>query len=252
MSAHLQPTLILLHGATLNGHMWDPVRRDLDSRYRVIAPDLPGHGARRSEPFTLVAAIATVLAAAESAAPSPIVVGGDSLGGYTALAAAAAVPQHRLKGLILCGSSSNLSGTALLPYLLQKAIFSATLLFVTEEHVVRTRVPKLLNSLRILPTDVEAIIKAGISLRVFNQAVEALRGIDFRAKLAAVGQPVVIINGGKDRGHIRQEASFVAVARDAATHRLENCEHGVSMRRPREVASMINDFAARVFPRDAG
>ena len=42
------PTLVLLHGATLNSHIWDAVRRDLNPKYRVIAPDLPGHGARRA------------------------------------------------------------------------------------------------------------------------------------------------------------------------------------------------------------
>lgn len=247
MSAAPKPTLILLHGATLNGRMWDPIRRDLDSRYRVIAPDLPGHGARRDEPFTLMGAVATVVAAAQAAGPSPIVVGGDSLGGYTTLASAAAMPPERLRGLILCGCSSNLTGTALLPYLVQKAMFSATLLFVTEEHVVRTRIPKLLNSLKMLPEDIAAIMGAGISLRVFNQAVDALRGIDFRAKLAAVDQPVLIINGGKDHGHLRQEASFVAAARHAATHRIADCEHGVTIRRPHDVAALINAHAARVF-----
>ena len=247
MSTSARPTLILLHGATLNNHMWDPIRRHLDSRYRVIAPDLPGPGARRDELFTLAAAVATVAAAARSAAPSPIVVGGDSLGGYTALAAAAEMPQDRLKGLILCGSSSNLMGTALLPYLVQKIIVRTTLWFVTEEHVVRSRVPKLLISLKLPPEDVATLMKAGISLRVFAQAVDALRGIDFRAKLAAVEQPVVIINGAKDRGHIRQEASFAAVAHHAATHRLEDCEHGVTLRRPLQVAALMNDFAEKVF-----
>ncbi len=47
------PTLILLHGATLNGRMWDPVRRALDPRWRVLTPDLPGHGARSAERYTL-------------------------------------------------------------------------------------------------------------------------------------------------------------------------------------------------------
>lgn len=247
MSAALQPTLILLHGATINGHMWDPIRRELDSRYRIVTPDLPGHGSRRCEPFTLIGAVATVTAAAASVAPAPFVVGGDSLGGYSTLASAASLPQDRLKGLILCGSSSNLTGTALLPYLMQKAMFRVMLMCMSEERWIRTRVRKLLSSLKIAPEDVEAMLNAGISLRVFNQAVDALRDIDFRAKLAVVGQPVVIINGGKDHGHIRQEASFVAVAREASTHRLEGCEHGVTLRRPREVAAMINQFADRAF-----
>jgi pimeloyl-ACP methyl ester carboxylesterase len=48
-----QPTLILLHGATLNGHMWDPIRRHLNPGYRILAPDLPGHGVRRHQSFEL-------------------------------------------------------------------------------------------------------------------------------------------------------------------------------------------------------
>ena len=53
------PTLVLLHGATFNAHMWDAVRRHLDPKYRVIAPDLPGHGSRLGEPFSFAGAIAT-------------------------------------------------------------------------------------------------------------------------------------------------------------------------------------------------
>src|SRR5450830_853473 len=40
------PVLILIHGATWNGRVWDVVRPQLDTAYRVLTPDLPGHGAR--------------------------------------------------------------------------------------------------------------------------------------------------------------------------------------------------------------
>ena len=86
------PVLILLHGATLNGRMWDPVRRYLDPAYRVIAPDLPGHGTRRNEPYTVEAAVAAAVAAAQSVAPAPVILVGDSLGGYTSIASASALP----------------------------------------------------------------------------------------------------------------------------------------------------------------
>ena len=39
-----QPAVILVHGATLNGRSWDPVRRLIDPRLHVLAPDLPGFG----------------------------------------------------------------------------------------------------------------------------------------------------------------------------------------------------------------
>ena len=46
-NADRRPCLILIHGATLNGCMWNPVRRALDPRWDVLAPDLPAHGSRR-------------------------------------------------------------------------------------------------------------------------------------------------------------------------------------------------------------
>src|SRR5579871_4456644 len=107
------PVLILLHGATLNGRMWDPVRRLLDPRWRVLTPDLPGHGARQSERYTLLAAAAAVADAAREAENAPLVVAGDSLGGFSAMAAAAGLPRAQLKGLILGGCSLNYRGGAL-------------------------------------------------------------------------------------------------------------------------------------------
>jgi len=247
----MQPTLILLHGATCNGHMWDPLVRGLDARYRVLTPDLPGHGSRRDEPFTLAAAVATVVATAESVAPAPIIVGGDSLGGYTTLAASAALSPTQVKGLILGGSSSNLSGRTLLPYYARVALFRLLLTVSGEQRLISRSIPKLKRELKMQHGELDAMFAAGMSIRVFEQAVFALRNIDFRAKLAAVEQPVLIINGAKDTGHIREEASFVAVGRDARTHRFADCEHGVTLRRPAECAVLFNEFAERVFAKSA-
>jgi pimeloyl-ACP methyl ester carboxylesterase len=77
--------------------------------------------------------------------------------------------------------------------------------------------------------------------------VTALRGVDFRARLAAIGQPVMIVNGSKDKMFVDQEASFMAVARQATSHRFDNCEHGVSIRRSADFAALINGLAERVF-----
>ena len=39
--------LVLVHGFTQTGRSWDPLLPLLDERFDVVAPDLPGHGARR-------------------------------------------------------------------------------------------------------------------------------------------------------------------------------------------------------------
>ena len=87
--------------------------------------------------------------------------------------------------------------------------------------------------------EVQAQLDAGLNHRVFPQAVAALHGVDFRAVLAAIEQPVLIVNGSKDRIFVDQEDSFMAVARQATRHRFENCEHGVSIRRSAEFAALI-------------
>lgn len=239
------PTLILIHGATGNGRMWDPVRRRLEPRWRVLSPDLPGHGSRRNEPFTLEAAVATVAAVARSVAPAPLVIGGDSLGGYVSLASASAVPRDQLRGLVLSGCSANFSGSALKA--LQRRWLSIRIMrTLLSERLLSSMVAKELRKMGVAAADVEAIVSSGLNSRVFGECVQALRGIDFRAKVGAVEQPVLVLNGSKDKIFVDQEDAFVAAARLPTRHRFEGVEHGVSLRCPAEFARQVDDFVERV------
>jgi pimeloyl-ACP methyl ester carboxylesterase len=239
------PVLILVHGATGNGRMWDPVRRRLEPRWRVITPDLPGHGARRDEVFTLEGAVDTVVAAARGVAPAPVIVGGDSLGGYTALASAAALPREQLLGLVLAGATANMEGSALRALLVRQWLVMGMGALLGEKRLA-TLLRKDLRKMGLAEEDIAAQIDAGLNHRVFPQAVAALRGIDFRARLAAVEQPVLIVNGSKDPIFVDQEAGFLAVARQATSHRFEGSEHGVSLRRPGEFGALVDGFALRL------
>jgi len=241
------PVLILLHGATSNGHMWDPVRRYLDPAYRVLAPDLPGHGTRRDEPYTLEGAVATAVAAARSVAPAPVILVGDSLGGYTSLASASALPQEQLIGLIIGGASFNFVGREVWPYVLKGAMFRGMSSLFGEQQLIRKTIFKELGpgKVGISHEDIQAMLDGGMSVRVFGQCVAALRGVDFQAKVAAISQPMLFVNGDQDKPNVRHEASFLAVAKHAQVHRFD-CEHGVSIRRTREFAELVNAFARRV------
>jgi pimeloyl-ACP methyl ester carboxylesterase len=246
-TAASDPVFILIHGATGNGRMWDAVRRHLEPRWRVIAPDLPGHGARRNETFTLQAAVDTVVAVARDVAPAPVIVGGDSLGGYTALASAAALPRAQLLGLVLGGASANFEGRALRALLVRQWLVLGLGRLVGDKGVAKL-LARDLRKMGLSEEDIQAQIGAGLNHRVFPQAVQALRGVDFRARLAAVEQPVLIVNGSKDKLFVEQEPSFLAVARDATSHRFDGCEHGVSIRRSGDFAALLAGFAGRLGP----
>ena len=245
MSTLTAPVLILIHGATGNGRMWDAVRRHLDPRWRVLAPDLPGHGARRGEDFTLQGAVDTIAAQARSVAPAPVVLAGDSLGGYTALASAAALPRQQLLGLVLAGCTANMVGGALRSLLIRQMLVLGLGGLLGEARLGRL-LAKDLRKMGIADADIQATIDGGLNHRVFPQAVQALRDIDFRPGLAAVEQPVLVVNGSKDKIFVDQEASFLAVARHATSHRFADCEHGVSLRRSREFAHLLNDFVGKL------
>jgi pimeloyl-ACP methyl ester carboxylesterase len=238
-----RPVLILLHGAGLNGHMWDAVRRHLDPALRVIALDLPGHGSRRDAAYSLEGAAATVAAAAQAVAPAPVILAGDSLGGYSALAAAAALPAAQLRGVVLAGSSSNFDAKGWSGYFIDLVKITLVAAFVDNADFA-TRALALFG---VAESDRPAIVAAGVNLPAVPQAGRALIGVDMRAKLAAIDAPVLIVNGALDARAVTQEASFVAVARHPAQYRFDNTGHGVSMRRPAEFAALLNTFAARAF-----
>ena len=54
------PVMVLVHGAVVTRKIWIPQVRDLSAEYRVIAPDLPGHGSLAGVPFSLDVAAETV------------------------------------------------------------------------------------------------------------------------------------------------------------------------------------------------
>lgn len=235
-----KPVLILLHGAGLNGRMWDAVRRHLDPAWRVVALDLPGHGVHRDQAYSLEGATATVAAAVKAVAPAPVLLVGDSLGGYSAIAAASALPPSQLRGLVLAGSSANFDGAMQwLRYF--KDLVAITLMSAVVDE--KDFVTRALGLFGVAEAERPAIIAAGVSLRAVPQAVRALIPVDMRSQLAAIDAPVLIVNGALDQRAVAQEASFIAAARRATQYRFEDIGHGVSMRRPAEFARVLNEFA---------
>ena len=74
------PTLVLLHGLGATGHVWDSFIETVNWSGRVIAPDLPGHGAAAwadSYSFGAMASDVSDLLGVDE----PYVVLGHSMGG---------------------------------------------------------------------------------------------------------------------------------------------------------------------------
>jgi pimeloyl-ACP methyl ester carboxylesterase len=104
----------------------------------------------------------------------------------------------------------------------------------------------LMGEFKLDEADARAIIDAKVRSSSFGAAVHAIRGVDFRAIAAAIPQPILFVNGDADTVNVRQERSFLDVARDARAHRFP-CKHGVSLWHPKEFAALVNAFAQQVF-----
>ena len=103
------PAIVLVHGSVVSRKMWLPQVRGLSDAYRVIAPDLPGHGGRSDEPFTFAAASQALADLIERDTSGRALVVGASLGGYVAIDLAHRFPE-RVSGLVLAGASRNFMG----------------------------------------------------------------------------------------------------------------------------------------------
>lgn len=87
------PALVLVHGITERGRMWDPLVPRLAGGHTVVVVDLPGHGASAPRPphdvLTMAGAVGEVVD--ELGIGAPLVVG-HSLGGMVVTAFAATRP----------------------------------------------------------------------------------------------------------------------------------------------------------------
>jgi pimeloyl-ACP methyl ester carboxylesterase len=100
-------TVVLLHGFLGSHHIWEQTAKDLSKSYRIIAIDLPGHGATPCIGYahSMDRMAACVKAVMNFLKLKKYVIIGHSMGGYVGLAFADLFPDS-LKGLCLYHSTA--------------------------------------------------------------------------------------------------------------------------------------------------
>jgi 3-oxoadipate enol-lactonase len=116
------PTIVLLHGLGVSADLnWFTSIPALSRHFRVVAPDLPGHGRAptTTERFTLEGAADDVAALAQALSLGPFIAVGYSMGGAIAQLL---WRRHRdqVRGLVLCATSRSFRGT-----LAERLLFAA-------------------------------------------------------------------------------------------------------------------------------
>jgi pimeloyl-ACP methyl ester carboxylesterase len=139
----------------------------------------------------------------------------------------------------------NFQGAALIPFYLKTIINKLLLATLGEKRLLGERFVKAAGKLGLEPRDARAVLEGGLNIRAFPDCVAALTGVDFVAKVGQIRQPMLFLNGSKDRDMVRQQARFQAAAPQARFHIFEGAGHGVSLLRGAEFAALVDEFASR-------
>ena len=233
--------VIAVHGAVANRKTWLPLVSRLPDGIELWCADLPGHGDRRAEPFALASALAAIDALVVEAGSRRVIVAGDSLGGYLALAAAAR-RNSRIAGVVAGGCSWSMTGwrgtlaraSDLPPRAIEAIVGSARV-----EAWASALLPRVTDA----PT-ARAIVDGGLRARARSESLRELAGIDVVALVRAIDTPIAIVNGIFDWPTRAQEGEMLRAARDA-TLVLGRSGHGVGFLAPQTFADAIADVVAR-------
>ena len=230
------PAIVFVHGTRLSRAMWRAQMDDLRDAYRVVAVDLPGHGALGGRSFALATAADHVARTIEDAAGGRAVVVGLSLGGYVAMELAARRPEL-VRGLVLSGATAEPVGVLAAPYLALAALmdrFDGPALEAVNRWFFRTR---------FAPRLADPIVAGGFWSAGGAQALRALVGQRFAPRLAAYPGPVLVLNGDLDPLFRLRVRSFVDGVGDVRRVRLRGATHLANLDRPAAFNFAVRRFA---------
>jgi pimeloyl-ACP methyl ester carboxylesterase len=242
------PVVVLLHGFPLSKEMW---RHQLDALavgYRVIAPDLPGHGESPAPDriYEMDAMADEVVALLDRLGiVQPVVLGGLSMGGYVALALLRRHPE-RVRGLLLMDTraAADTPDAARMREETARGVLQSK----STSVMIETMVPRLFGktTLEKHPGKIGPIL--AVMERTTPQGVAgALRGMavrpDRRGELGEIAVPTLVLVGEDDVISPPAEAREIAAAIPGA--RIEvipNAGHLAPYENPSAANAAIQSF----------
>jgi len=229
------PPIVLVHGVAANRCAWRPLIAELEPHYRLVALDLPGHGASRTR-FSIAAAVAAITALCREQAAPPTLVGW-SLGGLLALRVIADEPT--------VASSLVLIGATIQPGRLLGPLLAAASLIHRLGDIELAR--RLATRLLADRYGSAALPITGCGLAPGNGLL-ALRDVgreNWLSLASRVSLPVLIANGSRDRIARRVEPRFAAAMPQASVTHIRGAGHLAPIERPAELAAAVDGFLHR-------
>ena len=249
------PTLLLLHGWTATADLnWFTAYSALGRSYRLVAPDLRGHGrgVRSRRPFRMRDATDDTAALLDTLGSGPVIAVGYSMGGAVAQLLWRRHPQH-VRGLVLCATSRTFAASP-------------------PEKVMFTALGGLSVAARVTP----GIVRRQVADRMIGSRVTEGSLADWATGELRRGDPAAVLDAGRAigrfdsrrwAGEIDVPTAVVLTLRDnlvaparqralartipgATVHPVEG-DHGVCVAEPRLFVPALLDACRSVAARAA-
>ncbi|MGN7968088.1 alpha/beta fold hydrolase [Microbacterium sp. 22296] len=226
--------VVFVHGIRTSSTMWRAQVEHLQERGNpVTAVDLPGHGTRRGEPFTLEEASATIDRAVRDAAEhGPVVLVGHSMGGLLSIDYVGREDPPPVAALVAASCTSLPRGPALATYryLIRRADNLPDRGMGFTDRVLDLTLP---------PETRPDFGAGGYALDAQHIALASLSDLDLLASLRRIGVPLWFVNGQWDQLRIN-ERLFTTVAPHAELVIVPRTTHIVTAMRPRVFNAVLD------------
>ncbi|WP_326752869.1 alpha/beta hydrolase [Streptomyces hirsutus] len=239
MTASDAVPMVFVHGTRFSAGQWSVQLAALRDEFPVTAVDLPGHGERSAQPWSLSSATGIIASAVDSLGRGPALVVGHSLGGYAALEFARCRPE-RLRGLVLAGASTSTRGLRAVPYRWVAGLvprLPADRLARWNDRLLRRLYP---------PEVVEATIRSGYAFHTLPTAWGEVLGRFGADAMRSVKAPVLILNGEKDVVFRSGEADFARAHPHARVELIPRAGHLANFDDPAAFTDAVRRFARQL------
>jgi 3-oxoadipate enol-lactonase / 4-carboxymuconolactone decarboxylase len=238
------PALLLLHSLGASLHVWDPQAEALALSFRVIRPDMRGHGLTSVTPgpYDIAALARDAIGVLDALGVARAHVAGLSIGGLLAQSVAAQAPE-RVASLILCDTAMSLPPPDL---------------WMQRAATVRAQgMPALVDSVMarwVMPAFMDSAPARGLRAMLLRTdpegyagAAEAIAAADLTAQTSALKVPALVLVGEHDPATPVASAEVLTRAITGSALRvLADAAHIPTIEQPEAVTAAMRDFLSPV------
>lgn len=245
------PPIVLIHGLLMDHTMFDSQSRALSDRYRVIAPDLRGHGEseKRAEDCTQWDLMGDQIALCDLLGVEKAVFGGVSQGGFQSMRAALKHPE-RVAGLILIDTQAGPEDPVRAP--MYEAFAEVLRDDGWNDEILSTATLSLFGS--SASEELKSLWRDKWLAQPTFSAPETMRAVsrreDLTDRLGEITAPTMVIHGEEDFAIEMDKAETLAngVANLIEFVKIPNAGHSSTVEQPELVNEAIERFVSKIYP----